>query len=122
MDMVNANREHVNKLLQVQAHVLHYRCSTLPKLAAYARLVHSGFFAQQKLGNDAKVGHFLINASRLLLKNDPLSATYFLKLVLDPILTKPCQLLVTWFQNDGCTHLIPHMGRHFGTSLAMIHN
>ncbi|KAK8479145.1 hypothetical protein V6N11_055347 [Hibiscus sabdariffa] len=67
-------------------------------------LVHSGFFAQQKLSHGVQEdGYVLTNASRLLLKDNPLSVTPFLKVMLDPILTKPWDFLGIWFQNNDCT-------------------
>ncbi|KAK8992045.1 hypothetical protein V6N11_044937 [Hibiscus sabdariffa] len=75
-------------------------------------LVHSGFFACRKLDNDAQqVGYVLTNASRLLLKNNPLSVTPFLKVVLDPIFMKPWQVLGTWFQNDDSTPFFTGNGK-----------
>ncbi|XVF39437.1 hypothetical protein PTKIN_Ptkin01aG0034600 [Pterospermum kingtungense] len=60
-------------------------------------LVHSGFFAQHKSG------YVLTPASRLLLKDNPLSTRPFLLAMLDPILMKPYQYLSAWFQNDDPT-------------------
>ncbi|KAL4289624.1 hypothetical protein GQ457_14G013890 [Hibiscus cannabinus] len=75
-------------------------------------LVHSGFFAHRKLHNDAQqVGYVLTNASRLLLKNNPLSVTPFLKVILDPIFMKPSQLMGTWFQNDDPTPFLTANGQ-----------
>ncbi|EOX99549.1 Flavonoid o-methyltransferase related [Theobroma cacao] len=77
-------------------------------------LVHSGFFAQQKLGNnDQEEGYVLTHASRLLLNGDPLSVTPFLKAMLDPILTKPWHFLGAWFQNDDPTPFDTAHGRTF---------
>ncbi|MFQ6656558.1 hypothetical protein Gotur_026603 [Gossypium turneri] len=116
MDMVNANGEHVNELLQAQAHVWNHifkfinsmslKCAidlgipdiiqnhgkpmTITELVAALPmlnptkacniyrlmriLVHSGFFAQRNLCNDAQEdGYVLTNASCLLLKDNPLS-------------------------------------------------
>ncbi|GMI70065.1 N-acetylserotonin O-methyltransferase [Hibiscus trionum] len=57
-------------------------------------LVHSGFFAQQKLSHGVQEdGYVLTSASHLLLKDNPLSVTPFLKAMLDPILTKPWDFL-----------------------------
>ncbi|KAK8992065.1 hypothetical protein V6N11_044957 [Hibiscus sabdariffa] len=59
-------------------------------------LVHSGFFTQQKISDGVQEdGYVLTNASRLLLKDNPLSVTSFLKFELDPILTKPWVFLGT---------------------------
>ncbi|XVF39440.1 hypothetical protein PTKIN_Ptkin01aG0034900 [Pterospermum kingtungense] len=56
-------------------------------------LVHSGFFAEHKNG------YVTTPASRLLLKDNPLSRRPILLAVLDPIIMKPWQYLSAWFQN-----------------------
>ncbi|PON49144.1 O-methyltransferase COMT-type [Parasponia andersonii] len=68
-------------------------------------LVHSGFFALQKVGetDDEQEGYALTDASKLLLKDNPLSVTPFLLAMLDPVLTKPWHFLSTWFQNEDPT-------------------
>ena len=77
-------------------------------------LVYSGFFSQQKLGNDPQEqGYVLTNASRLLLKGEPLSVTPFAKAMLDPIMTNPWHFLGTWFQNDDSTAFNTAHGRNF---------
>ncbi|KAK8992068.1 hypothetical protein V6N11_044960 [Hibiscus sabdariffa] len=59
-------------------------------------LVHSSFFARQKLSHAVQEdGYVLTNASCLLLKDNPLSITPFLKVMLDPILTKAWDFLGT---------------------------
>ncbi|XVF39443.1 hypothetical protein PTKIN_Ptkin01aG0035200 [Pterospermum kingtungense] len=60
-------------------------------------LVHSGFFAEHKNG------YITTPASRLLLKDNPLSTRPLLLAVLDPIIMKPWQYLSAWFQNDDPT-------------------
>ncbi|KAL4290072.1 hypothetical protein GQ457_14G021690 [Hibiscus cannabinus] len=75
-------------------------------------LVHSGFFARQKLDNDAQeVGYVLTNTCRLLLKNNPLSVAPLLKVVLDPFCIKPPQVLGTWFLNDDSTPFVTAFGK-----------
>ncbi|KAK8986965.1 hypothetical protein V6N11_055282 [Hibiscus sabdariffa] len=79
-------------------------------------LVHSGFFAQQKLSHGDGVqedGYVLTNASRLLLMDNPLSVTPFLKVMLDPILTKPWDFLGIWFQNNDRTPFGTAHGKAF---------
>lgn len=64
-------------------------------------LVQSGFFAQEKLTEHGQEeGYVLTNASRLLLKDHPLSVNPFLQAMLNPILTKPWHFVSTWFQNN----------------------
>ncbi|XWS63451.1 hypothetical protein CRYUN_Cryun06bG0098200 [Craigia yunnanensis] len=93
----------------------------LPIIAAKAHgvyrlmriLVHSGFFARQKSAQNEQEGYVLTNASRLLLKDDPLSVTPFLNAMLDPILIKPWHFLGAWFQNDDPTPFSTAHGRTF---------
>ncbi|KAK9019588.1 hypothetical protein V6N11_054104 [Hibiscus sabdariffa] len=91
-------------------------------------LLHSGFFAQQKLGDGdgdgedgyvlaQKLGHgadedgyVLTYASRLLLKDNPLSAELFFESH-DPILMQPWHFLGTWFQNDDRTPFVTAHGK-----------
>ncbi|KAK9051279.1 hypothetical protein SSX86_027906 [Deinandra increscens subsp. villosa] len=68
-------------------------------------LVHSGFFLKQSGGNDEEggEGYLLAPASRLLLKDEPLSVRPFLLAMLDPMLLDPWQHMSQWFQNDDIT-------------------
>ncbi|KAJ7981532.1 O-methyltransferase [Quillaja saponaria] len=67
-------------------------------------LIHSGFFGQEKVSeNDQEEGYVLTDASRLLLKDHPLSVTPFLLAMLDPILIKPWHHMNSWFKNDDPT-------------------
>ncbi|XP_052478038.1 trans-resveratrol di-O-methyltransferase [Gossypium raimondii] len=75
-------------------------------------LVHSDFFARQKLDNDAQEeGYVLTNSSRILLKNNPFCITPTLKATMDPIITKPWSFLGTWFQNDDHTPFATAYGK-----------
>ena len=74
-------------------------------------LVHSGFFTKQRVQESAdEEGYVLANASRLLLKDHPLSVTPFL-LMLDPDLTEPWDYVSAWFQNDDPTPFFTAHGR-----------
>ncbi|KAL4299708.1 hypothetical protein AHAS_Ahas17G0127900 [Arachis hypogaea] len=65
-------------------------------------LIHSGFFGTKNVANDdAEVGYVLTDSSMLLLKDNPLSVTPFLLVMLDPMLTKPWHKLSTWFQSNN---------------------
>ncbi|XP_034207918.1 trans-resveratrol di-O-methyltransferase-like [Prunus dulcis] len=70
-------------------------------------LVHSNFFAQdqQDLDDEAEekavVVYSLTPASRLLLKEAPLSTTQFLLMILDPVVTDPFHLMGTWCQMNN---------------------
>ncbi|KAI8011005.1 putative O-methyltransferase 3 [Camellia lanceoleosa] len=77
-------------------------------------LVHSGFFTEEKLSENAKEeqdGYLLTPASRLLLKDEPLSVTPYLLAMLDPILTKPWHHVSEWFQNGDPTPFDTAHGR-----------
>ncbi|KAM7275326.1 hypothetical protein ACFE04_017192 [Oxalis oulophora] len=67
-------------------------------------LVHTGFFAQQNVclstSDSKEEGYVLTTTSYLLLKDNPLSASPFSLMVLDPIFMKPWESMSTWFQND----------------------
>ncbi|KAG2712487.1 hypothetical protein I3843_04G119600 [Carya illinoinensis] len=77
-------------------------------------LIHSGFFvAEETIGNDEEERYALTDASRLLLKENPLSVTPFLLAVLDPVLTKPWQFLTAWFQNEDLTPFDTAHGQMF---------
>ncbi|KAK8999281.1 hypothetical protein V6N11_070457 [Hibiscus sabdariffa] len=70
-------------------------------------LVHSEFFGVEE------DGYVLTNASRLLLKDDPLSLTPFVESMLDPMLTKPWDYLSVWFQNKDRTPFDTAHGKAF---------
>ncbi|KAI3825876.1 hypothetical protein L1987_07582 [Smallanthus sonchifolius] len=83
-------------------------------------LVHSGFFVKQRVsttprGNDGEAGegYLLAPASRLLLKEEPLSVRPFLLAILDPVLIDPWQNLSKWFQNDDATPFQTTHGKMF---------
>ncbi|XP_071721451.1 trans-resveratrol di-O-methyltransferase-like [Rutidosis leptorrhynchoides] len=67
-------------------------------------LVHSGFFVIQSLSSrldgDEREGYSLAPASRILLKDEPLSIRPFLFFILDPKIMDPWQNMTKWFQND----------------------
>ena len=70
-------------------------------------LNHSDFFALRKISENIEQedleGYVLTDASRLLLKDNPLSVRPFILSMLDPNVTKPWNYLTTWFQNDDPT-------------------
>ncbi|KAK7321405.1 hypothetical protein VNO77_32024 [Canavalia gladiata] len=67
-------------------------------------LINSGFFSQHNLTeNELEVEYVLTDASILLLKNNPFSATPFLHAMLDPILTNPWNEFSNWFKNSDTT-------------------
>ncbi|KAA8526329.1 hypothetical protein F0562_008468 [Nyssa sinensis] len=77
-------------------------------------LVHSGFFVQQKAHeNEQEVEYSLTPASRLLLKDNPMSASPFLLAMLDPILVTPWHFVSTWFQNEDPTAFHTSTGETF---------
>ncbi|KAK8502004.1 hypothetical protein V6N12_048118 [Hibiscus sabdariffa] len=73
-------------------------------------LVHSGFFTQQQLDDDAQEqGYVLTNAARL----HPMSIAPYLKVITNPVLTKPWYFLRTWFENDDGTAFYSAHGETF---------
>lgn len=80
-------------------------------------LIHSGFFATQKLVGDERSanqeGYVLTQASRLLLKDDPLGMRSYLLVALDSILTEPWNFLTTWFQSEDPTPFVVAHGNSF---------
>nr|CAN73270.1 hypothetical protein VITISV_021918 [Vitis vinifera] len=61
-------------------------------------LVQSGFFTRKRVQESGQEeGYVLTHASRLLLKDDPLSARPFLLAMLDPVLITPWQYLNNFF-------------------------
>ncbi|KAI4333897.1 hypothetical protein L6164_018651 [Bauhinia variegata] len=67
-------------------------------------LIHSGFFAQQKVSeDDPEEGYILTDASTLLLKDNPSSVTPLLLLGTDPTFIKSGLEFSAWFQNDDTT-------------------
>ncbi|XP_058103354.1 trans-resveratrol di-O-methyltransferase-like [Magnolia sinica] len=66
-------------------------------------MVHSGFFAIQKINNDQggdEEGYVLTPSSRLLLKDTTTCISPFLMMMLDPVLVTPWHFLSTWFVGD----------------------
>ncbi|KAK4253769.1 hypothetical protein QN277_010404 [Acacia crassicarpa] len=66
-------------------------------------LTYSGFFSLQKvpeISDPSEEGYVLTDASTLLLKDHPLSATPLLLLLVSPAMKKPWYELTNWFQND----------------------
>lgn len=67
-------------------------------------LTHSGFFSEHNITeNEQEVRYVLTDASRLLLKDHPLTLVPLLQLGLDPILVNPFHQLSNWFTNEDPT-------------------
>ncbi|GMN19877.1 hypothetical protein TIFTF001_049959, partial [Ficus carica] len=75
-------------------------------------LVHSGFFGLEE------EGYVLTGASKLLLKDHPLTHAPFVLGVLDPIMIKPSQCLGAWLQNDDPTPFHTAYGTAFYEKMA----
>ncbi|KAM6546888.1 hypothetical protein CsatB_027624 [Cannabis sativa] len=76
-------------------------------------LTHSGFFALEKAeikGEEEKEGYVITEASKLLLKDNPVSVTPLLLVLLDTTLTKPYDVLSTWFRNNDSTPFVTTNG------------
>ncbi|KAL5998801.1 hypothetical protein ACLOJK_009749 [Asimina triloba] len=63
-------------------------------------LVHSGFFATQKIDATGREGYVLTPSSRLLLTGTATTMSPFLLTMLDPVLVKPFQCLGNWFMGS----------------------
>jgi trans-resveratrol di-O-methyltransferase len=82
-------------------------------------LVHSGFFAQQKVAEiDEQEGYILTPASRLLLKDEPFRAAPLAVLLLEPSFITPWNCMTTWFQSNDPTPFEMANGRTFWDHLA----
>ncbi|KAL4586377.1 hypothetical protein LXL04_011013 [Taraxacum kok-saghyz] len=72
-------------------------------------LIHSAFFIKEQIstikgnGEEGKEGYLLTPASRLLLKDEPLSLSPVLLFMLDPLLMDPWKHMSEWFQNNDVT-------------------
>ncbi|KAM7498082.1 hypothetical protein LguiA_022496 [Lonicera macranthoides] len=67
-------------------------------------LVYSGFFVERETPeNGQEVGYWLTPASRLFLKDELLSFTPFLELMLDPVIKEMWHYMSEWFQNEDRT-------------------
>ncbi|KAM6567715.1 hypothetical protein CsatA_026843 [Cannabis sativa] len=76
-------------------------------------LIHSGFFALEKAeikGEEEEEGYVITEASKLFLKDNPVSVTPLLLVLLDTTLTKPYDVLSTWFRNDDSTPFVTTNG------------
>ncbi|KAJ0444804.1 putative O-methyltransferase domain, plant methyltransferase dimerization [Helianthus annuus] len=83
-------------------------------------LIHSGFFLKHSVSttpgdNDEEggEGYLLAPASRLLLKEDPLSLRSYLLAAMDPLMLDPWQHMSKWFQNDDVTPFYTTHGKMF---------
>ncbi|XP_058747967.1 probable O-methyltransferase 3 [Vicia villosa] len=76
--------------------------SDIPRLMRIT--THSGFFSQHNVTeNELEIEYVLTDASRLLLKDNPMNVTPFLQAMLHPIMTNPFHQLSTWLKNDDPT-------------------
>uniref|UniRef100_A0A224X490 N-acetylserotonin methyltransferase n=1 Tax=Hypericum androsaemum TaxID=140968 RepID=A0A224X490_HYPAN len=68
-------------------------------------LVHSGFFKHRKMeeGDDSEGGYVLTGASKLVLKDNPLSAAPQVLAILDRTMLEPWHHLHLWFRNDDAS-------------------
>ncbi|KAL2483384.1 O-methyltransferase family protein [Forsythia ovata] len=77
-------------------------------------LINSGFFIEQKIANDEEIfGYWLTDASRLLLKDEPISLVPYLQVVLDPIMIEPWHHMREWLENDYTSAFETANGRTF---------
>ncbi|CAI9787641.1 unnamed protein product [Fraxinus pennsylvanica] len=78
-------------------------------------LMNSAFFIKATISNNdpENMGYWFTSASRLLLKDEPLSVTPFLLALLDPALTEPWHHLSEWFENENPTPFATKHGKTF---------
>ncbi|KAK6120695.1 hypothetical protein DH2020_045558 [Rehmannia glutinosa] len=79
-------------------------------------LTHSKFFIKAKIsedGNEDEDGYCLTPASRLLLRDEPLSLLPSARAMLDPILIDPWHHVSEWFQNDCSSSFVTKHGMTF---------
>ncbi|KAK6142622.1 hypothetical protein DH2020_022970 [Rehmannia glutinosa] len=79
-------------------------------------LTHSKFFLKVKIsedGDEDKEGYCLTMASRLLLRDEPLSMLPLARAMLDPILIDPWHHVSEWFQNDSSSSFVTKHGMTF---------
>ncbi|KAK9922656.1 hypothetical protein M0R45_031111 [Rubus argutus] len=99
-----ASGEHSTQLLQAQAHIWNHLFSFIKSITLKSAIQLVRLLCTKKLSEtDEEIGYILTDASQLLLKDHPFSITPFLMAMLNPILTKSCHYLSTWFQNDDPT-------------------
>ena len=125
-------------LSQLIASLPIHQSKTTPNSQVYRLmriLVNSGFFALQEVVVDTdelREGYVLTNSSKLLLRDNPLSAAPFVLAVLDPVMIQPWHSLTTWLQSEDPTPFFtthgmefwaysendPRLGRLFNDSMA----
>jgi len=67
-------------------------------------MTHSGFFSQQNVAaNELEIEYMLTDASRLLLKDNPMNVTPFMYAMLDPVMINPWHQFSMWLKNDDTT-------------------
>ncbi|XP_016504996.1 trans-resveratrol di-O-methyltransferase-like [Nicotiana tabacum] len=65
-------------------------------------LVHSGFFATAKIDENSETdGYILTTPSRLLLKTEFPNLSPCVRVMIDPIVVTPWQLMLEWFHNKN---------------------
>ncbi|KAF3443205.1 hypothetical protein FNV43_RR12886 [Rhamnella rubrinervis] len=87
--------ENGTELLRAQAHIWNHILKFINSMSLNC--------ATQLDEDDGEECYALTDASRLLVKDNPLSVTPFLLALLDPTLSQPWLHLSTWFQNDDRT-------------------
>ncbi|KAG6658014.1 hypothetical protein CIPAW_04G129900 [Carya illinoinensis] len=100
--------EHLAKLLNAQALIWNRIFNFINSMSLKCAIQ-----LEKIIGNDQEERYALTDASRLLLKDNPLSVTPFLIAMLDPVLTKPWHFLTAWFQNEDLTPFDTAHGKKF---------
>ncbi|KAI5434985.1 putative O-methyltransferase 3, variant 2, partial [Lathyrus oleraceus] len=77
-------------------------------------MTHSGFFSQQNITeNELEIEYMLTDASRLLLKENPMSVTPFVHAMLSPIMTNPWHQMSTWLKTEDSSAFETIHGKYF---------
>ncbi|KAH6809105.1 hypothetical protein C2S51_026888 [Perilla frutescens var. frutescens] len=76
-------------------------------------LVHSKIFEKVKIDGEEEEAYSLTRASRLLLRDEPLSLSFapFALAMIDPIMMDPFHHLMDWFQDECASPFITRNGR-----------
>lgn len=64
-------------------------------------MTHSGFFSQKNvIGNELEIEYMLTDASKLLLKDNPMSVAPYVHAMVNPVMMNPWYQFSTWLKND----------------------
>ncbi|KAL3358848.1 hypothetical protein AABB24_015769, partial [Solanum stoloniferum] len=100
-DIIHSNGRAMTLFDLVDAFPINNNAKTMDYIFRLMRiLIHPGFFNQTMANNKEEDGYLLTPASRLLLKNEPLSQVPFVQTELDPNFMDPWHSLSKWIKRD----------------------